>query len=105
MLARLDSEGCARYVVTDVTKDGTLKGPNLSLLREVCAERGLAAIVNIHDVVLAREFMMRIVGLRAGRIVFRESVAEGIEAAPGAFIGMLEGRNFGKQLVRVAAPS
>jgi phosphoribosylanthranilate isomerase len=36
-LARLDSEGCARYVVTDVTKDGTLKGPNLDLLREVCA--------------------------------------------------------------------
>jgi NADPH-dependent curcumin reductase CurA len=43
--------------------------------------------------------------LRAGRIVFRESVAEGIEAAPGALIGLLEGRNFGKQLVRVAAPS
>ena len=37
VLARLDSEGCARYVVTDVTKDGTLKGPNLDLLREVCA--------------------------------------------------------------------
>jgi phosphoribosylanthranilate isomerase len=37
VLARLDSEGCARYVVTDVTKDGTLKGPNLELLREVCA--------------------------------------------------------------------
>ena len=30
-------DGCARYVVTDVTKDGTLKGPNLDLLREVCA--------------------------------------------------------------------
>jgi NADPH-dependent curcumin reductase CurA len=43
--------------------------------------------------------------VRAGRIVFRESVAEGIEAAPAAFIGLLEGRNFGKQLVRVAAPS
>jgi 1-(5-phosphoribosyl)-5-[(5-phosphoribosylamino)methylideneamino] imidazole-4-carboxamide isomerase/N-(5'phosphoribosyl)anthranilate isomerase len=37
VLARLDSEGCARYVVTDVNKDGMLQGPNLELLRNVCA--------------------------------------------------------------------
>jgi phosphoribosyl isomerase A len=37
VLERLDREGCARYVVTDVTKDGTLQGPNLPLLRDVCA--------------------------------------------------------------------
>jgi phosphoribosylanthranilate isomerase len=36
-LDRLDKEGCARYVVTDVLKDGTLRGPNLDLLRNVCA--------------------------------------------------------------------
>jgi len=36
-LARLDSEGCARYVVTDVDKDGMLSGPNLDLYRKVCA--------------------------------------------------------------------
>ena len=36
-LDRLDAEGCARYVVTDIAKDGTLKGPNLGLLRDVCA--------------------------------------------------------------------
>ncbi|WP_211754507.1 bifunctional 1-(5-phosphoribosyl)-5-((5-phosphoribosylamino)methylideneamino)imidazole-4-carboxamide isomerase/phosphoribosylanthranilate isomerase PriA [Nocardioides gansuensis] len=36
-LARLDSEGCARYVVTDVNKDGMLQGPNLDLLRDVCS--------------------------------------------------------------------
>lgn len=36
-LARLDSEGCARYVVTDVNKDGMLQGPNLDLLADVCA--------------------------------------------------------------------
>lgn len=35
-LERLDRDGCSRYVVTDVTKDGTLKGPNLELLRSVC---------------------------------------------------------------------
>ncbi len=37
VLARLDADGCARYVVTDVTKDGTLRGPNLDLLHQVCA--------------------------------------------------------------------
>lgn len=36
-LARLESDGCARYVVTDVSKDGTMQGPNLELLKEVCA--------------------------------------------------------------------
>lgn len=36
-LERLDREGCARYVVTDVAKDGMMKGPNVGLLREVCA--------------------------------------------------------------------
>jgi phosphoribosylformimino-5-aminoimidazole carboxamide ribotide isomerase/phosphoribosylanthranilate isomerase len=35
-IARLDRHGCARYIVTDVAKDGTLTGPNLELLREVC---------------------------------------------------------------------
>ena len=35
-LERLDREGCARYVVTDVNRDGMLKGPNLALLQQVC---------------------------------------------------------------------
>ena len=42
----------------------------MRLLVEVCAERGLAAIVNIHDVALAQMFVQRIVGLKAGRVVF-----------------------------------
>ncbi|MEY6433547.1 phosphonate ABC transporter ATP-binding protein [Thioalkalicoccus limnaeus] len=42
----------------------------MRLLREVCTERGLAAIVNIHDVALARQFVGRIIGLKAGRIVY-----------------------------------
>jgi 1-(5-phosphoribosyl)-5-[(5-phosphoribosylamino)methylideneamino] imidazole-4-carboxamide isomerase/N-(5'phosphoribosyl)anthranilate isomerase len=37
VLARLDADGCARYVVTDVRRDGTLTGPNIELLRSVCA--------------------------------------------------------------------
>jgi phosphoribosylanthranilate isomerase len=37
VLERLDKAGCARYVVTDILKDGTMRGPNLDLLRDVCA--------------------------------------------------------------------
>ncbi|MEV4348937.1 bifunctional 1-(5-phosphoribosyl)-5-((5-phosphoribosylamino)methylideneamino)imidazole-4-carboxamide isomerase/phosphoribosylanthranilate isomerase PriA [Actinoplanes sp. NPDC049596] len=37
VLGRLDKAGAARYVVTDITKDGTMRGPNLELLREVCS--------------------------------------------------------------------
>ncbi len=36
-LGRLDREGCARYVITDVNKDGMLQGPNIELYRAVCA--------------------------------------------------------------------
>ncbi len=36
-IERLEKDGCSRYVVTDVTKDGTLAGPNLELLKSVCA--------------------------------------------------------------------
>ena len=54
-IERLDKDGCARYVVTDVTKDGTLKGPNLELLRNVCevtkapivASGGISSIADI----------------------------------------------------------
>ncbi|MFI6757776.1 bifunctional 1-(5-phosphoribosyl)-5-((5-phosphoribosylamino)methylideneamino)imidazole-4-carboxamide isomerase/phosphoribosylanthranilate isomerase PriA [Micromonospora sp. NPDC050417] len=37
VLERLNKAGATRYVVTDITKDGTMRGPNLDLLREVCA--------------------------------------------------------------------
>ncbi len=55
-LARLEADGCPRYVVTDVTKDGTLRGPNLHLLREVCsrtdrpvvASGGVARLEDLH---------------------------------------------------------
>jgi phosphoribosyl isomerase A len=45
-LSRLDADGCARYVVTDVTKDGTLTGPNLQLLRDVCARTGAPIVAS-----------------------------------------------------------
>jgi phosphoribosyl isomerase A len=58
-LARLDAEGCARYVVTDVAKDGMLQGPNLDLLRDVCArtDRPVVAsggVSTLDDVVAIR---------------------------------------------------
>ena len=57
VLARLEGAGCARYVVTDVTKDGTLKGPNVELLREVMqrtakpvvASGGISSLQDIRD--------------------------------------------------------
>ncbi len=45
-LDRLDADGCARYVVTDVTRDGTLTGPNLALLRHVCARTGRPVVAS-----------------------------------------------------------
>ncbi len=57
VLARLEGAGCARYVVTDVTKDGTLRGPNIELLREVMkrtskpvvASGGISSLQDITD--------------------------------------------------------
>jgi 1-(5-phosphoribosyl)-5-[(5-phosphoribosylamino)methylideneamino] imidazole-4-carboxamide isomerase/N-(5'phosphoribosyl)anthranilate isomerase len=46
VLARLDAAGCSRYVVTDVTKDGTLRGPNLELLAQVCAATGAPVVAS-----------------------------------------------------------
>jgi phosphoribosylanthranilate isomerase len=46
VLDRLDRDGCARYVVTDVSKDGTLQGPNLQLLRDVCARTDAQVIAS-----------------------------------------------------------
>jgi phosphoribosylanthranilate isomerase len=46
VLDRLDSEGCSRFVVTDVTKDGTLTGPNLDLLRAVADRTDIPVIAS-----------------------------------------------------------
>ena len=40
--------------------------------------------------------------IAAGQLQYKESITEGIESAPGAFIGMLEGKNFGKTMVQMA---
>ena len=88
-LARLDRDGCARYVVTDVSKDGTLRGPNVELLRDVAkatpapliASGGIAQIADL--VTLARAaadgagIEGSIVGkaLYAGRFTLPEALA------------------------------
>lgn len=61
-IERLDQNGCARYVVTDVTKDGTLKGPNLDLLRSVCAVTSApiiasGGIATLEDIKALRELV------------------------------------------------
>ncbi|GAA2065814.1 bifunctional 1-(5-phosphoribosyl)-5-((5-phosphoribosylamino)methylideneamino)imidazole-4-carboxamide isomerase/phosphoribosylanthranilate isomerase PriA [Leifsonia soli] len=62
VLDRLEDAGCARYVVTDVTKDGTLRGPNLELLRQVLdrTERPVVAsggISDLDDIAALRELV------------------------------------------------
>ncbi|HKU29080.1 MAG TPA: bifunctional 1-(5-phosphoribosyl)-5-((5-phosphoribosylamino)methylideneamino)imidazole-4-carboxamide isomerase/phosphoribosylanthranilate isomerase PriA [Arthrobacter sp.] len=46
VLARLEDAGCARYVVTDVTKDGTLQGPNVDLLRQMVEKTGKPVVAS-----------------------------------------------------------
>ena len=62
MLDRLEEAGCARYVVTDVTKDGTLRGPNLQLLRDVAARTDKPVIASggvssLDDIIALRQLV------------------------------------------------
>jgi phosphoribosylanthranilate isomerase len=76
-LERLDREGCARYVVTDVNKDGMLAGPNLQLLRDVCArtDRPVVAsggVSTIEDVTAIRELVpLGVEGAIIGSALYR----------------------------------
>ena len=61
-LHRLDSAGCARFVVTDVSADGMLRGPNLDLLRRVCDETGKPVVASggistLEDILALREMV------------------------------------------------
>ncbi len=82
-MARLDADGCARYVVTDVHRDGTLTGPNLELLAQVC-ERTTAAVVAGGGVSSLAD-LRAIAGLRtsSGRAVEGSIVGKALYA--GAF--------------------
>jgi len=70
-LTRLEADGCPRYVVTDVTKDGTLRGPNLDLLRQVCArtERPVIASGGVSSLAdLAAIASLRLLGVEGAII-------------------------------------
>ena len=71
-LERLDAAGCARYVVTDVNKDGMLQGPNVALLSDVCARTDRP--------VVASGGVSTLADIRA----LRDLVGEGVE---GAIVG------------------
>ncbi|MEY2945817.1 MAG: hypothetical protein RL243_577 [Actinomycetota bacterium] len=87
VLARLEDAGCARYVVTDVTKDGTLRGPNIELLKQVMektakpvvASGGISSLQDIADLYALVELGLEgaILGksLYAGRFTLEEALA------------------------------
>lgn len=62
VLGQLEDAGCARYVVTDVTKDGTLRGPNLELLRELTSRTpkpviASGGVATLDDIAALRELV------------------------------------------------
>jgi len=87
-LERLDAEGCARYVITDVLKDGMLRGPNLDLYRDVCsrtkapvvASGGVSSLDDLRALASLTEIGVEgaIVGkaLYAGAFTLQEALAE-----------------------------
>lgn len=89
VLDRLEQAGCARYVVTDVTKDGTLRGPNLELLRSVMertekpvvASGGISSLEDIAN--LAALVPMGLEGAILGKSLYagRFTLEEALEVA------------------------
>ncbi|CAB4750931.1 unannotated protein [freshwater metagenome] len=89
MLTKLDKAGASRYIVTDVTKDGTLTGPNLDLLREVCAATNAPVVASggisvLKDLVLLRELTpIGVEGAIIGKAIYSGAftVAQALEVA------------------------
>jgi phosphoribosyl isomerase A len=85
VLARLDADGCSRYVVTDVRRDGTLTGPNVELLasvtaatdRPVIASGGVSALADLEAIAAVPGIEGAIVGkaLYAGAFTLPEALA------------------------------
>jgi phosphoribosylanthranilate isomerase len=77
-IARLERDGCARYVVTDVSKDGTLRGPNVELLREVAkataapiiASGGIAKVADLVALAQAAADGVNIEGAIVGKALY-----------------------------------
>ena len=89
VLERLEAAGCCRYVVTDVTKDGMLKGPNLELLKQVTArtERPVIAsggIATLDDISDLRELVPHgVEGAIVGKALYAKAftLAEALDVA------------------------
>lgn len=89
VLARLEDAGCARYVVTDVTKDGTLRGPNLELLREVTSRTpkpvvASGGISSLDDIAALRELVpLGVEGAIVGKALYAGAftLAEALDVA------------------------
>jgi NADPH-dependent curcumin reductase CurA len=78
-----------------------LPGPDMfSVLRKRLQLRGFI----VSDFAAKQDDFLRDMGewVRTGRVKYREDVVDGLERAPASFLGLLEGKNFGKMLVRVA---
>jgi phosphoribosylformimino-5-aminoimidazole carboxamide ribonucleotide (ProFAR) isomerase len=86
---RLEEAGCARYVVTDVTRDGTLQGPNLELLRDVAnrTEKPVIAsggISSLDDIAALRELVpIGLEGTIVGKALYTRAftLAEALDVA------------------------
>ncbi|GAA2005798.1 bifunctional 1-(5-phosphoribosyl)-5-((5-phosphoribosylamino)methylideneamino)imidazole-4-carboxamide isomerase/phosphoribosylanthranilate isomerase PriA [Microbacterium ulmi] len=89
VLDRLETAGCARYVVTDVTKDGTLQGPNLDLLREMTARTpkpvvASGGISSLDDIAALRELVpLGVEGAIVGKALYAGAftLAEALDVA------------------------
>ena len=88
-LERLDRDGCTRYVVTDVTKDGTLQGPNVELLKQMCERTDKPVIAsggisNLNDLEVLRELTaIGVEGAIVGKALYAGAftLVEAIEVA------------------------
>ena len=91
-LERLNADGCARYVVTDVRRDGTLTGPNFDLLRDVCAatDRPVVAsggVSSLEDVrAIAELAPLGVEGVIVGKALYagRFTLEEALDVATAA---------------------
>ncbi|MGM1016749.1 MAG: bifunctional 1-(5-phosphoribosyl)-5-((5-phosphoribosylamino)methylideneamino)imidazole-4-carboxamide isomerase/phosphoribosylanthranilate isomerase PriA [Actinomycetota bacterium] len=89
VLERLENAGCSRYVVTDVTKDGTLRGPNLELLREVASRTpkpvvASGGISSLDDIAALRELVpLGVEGAIVGKALYAGAftLAEALDVA------------------------
>lgn len=94
-------------VIAQYNAQGDAEGPDKLplLLRTLLTKRALMKGFIVHEAYGSRrnEFIEAMTPLvKEGRIKFREDVVEGLEAAPEAFIELLEGHNFGKLVVKVS---